>query len=159
MRLRAQGLVTALVLGCACGATSPAVVGGPSRKESVTLQARGYVNFTLEDVTGRVDSLNNAGKQVARIAGCEREYFEQEAGLEPYTMFTFGRAPYWPLELRWRGEPSDTVTVIVRCTVDDSTCVAGATVVSAGTRVDRLKIERKLGQRGCALKIVGTARH
>src|SRR5262249_27466949 len=164
MRLRESGALAALILGCACSASAPAVMHAPPHKETATLEARGDVDFVLADAVGHVDSIDSAGKPVTTIAGCEREYFEAEASMlkdartnSGLTMFTFNHSPVWPLQLRWTGQPTDTVSVVVRCTVNDSTCMATALVASSGgTRLSRLRIERKLGQRGgrCSLRII-----
>ena len=162
MRLRVQWLYTAVVLGCACSASAPG--GGQKTRveEVVTLEADGDLAFVLADAMGRVDSLDIAGKPVGGIGGCRRRYVEPEASTgedagksSGYTVFEFDRSPKWPLQLRWRGERTDTVTVIVRCTLSDSACIASAAVPSAGgTRLSRVRIERKIQGKACALRII-----
>ena len=164
MKFGLRLLCATLLLGCACSASAPRGTPKARPEERVSLEADGDFVFVLADAMGRVDSLDADRDPIAGISGCTRTYVEAEASTEVgagssggYTLFEFDRAPDWPLQLRWRGEPTDTVTIIVHCTVNDSTCYGTAEAASAGGgRITRVKIERKLGRHStmCSLRIV-----
>src|SRR5580765_4090106 len=125
MRFKARLLCSALLLGCACSASAPGGTPKVRPEERVSLEADGDFVFVLADALGRVDSLDADENPIAGISGCTRRYVEPEASTEVgagsvsgYTLFEFDRAPEWPLQLRWRGEPTDTVRIIVHCTVN-----------------------------------------
>ena len=164
MSARIQWLWAAVVLGCACSASAPKVVREPRLHDGLTLEVNGELReleFVLVDVLGHADSLDAAGKPVAEIRGCTRRYVDPEASTDggadrhgSYTIFEFDRSPDWPLELWWRGEVADTVALLARYTVSNSTCTVIDRVPSAGgNRASRVRIERDGRGKACALKI------
>ena|SRR5439155_10465348 len=165
MNARIQWLCAVVVLGCACSASAPKVVQEPRLRDGLTLELNGEMReleFILVDALGRADSLDVAGKPVAEIRGCTRRQIDPEASTDEdadrhgsYTIFEFDRSPDWPLELWWRGELADTVSLLVRYTVSNSMCTFSDRVPSAGgTRLSRVRIERMIHGKACALRII-----
>jgi hypothetical protein len=165
MKAGMRWLVAGVVLGCACSASAPSMVQKPRLPDGFTLHVHGKwgeLDVVLVDALGSVDSLDASGEHVAEIKGCSRKYIEPEAstdedaGQDPgSTRFEFNRSPDWPLELWWRSENPDSVSLIARYTISNSRCMVTDRIPSAGgNRLGRLKIERIVGDGPCSLRIV-----
>jgi len=165
MNARIQWLFAVVVLGCACSASAPKVVQEPRLRDGLTLELNGELRelgFILFDGSGHVDSLSVGGKAVTEIIGCKRKQIDPEASTDEdasrygsYTIFEFDRSPEWPLELWWRGERVDTLSLLARYTVSNASCTVSDRFPSAGgDRLSRVRIERVGQGKPCALRVV-----
>ena len=164
MKATMQWLWAGMVFGCACSASAPSLVQAPRLPDGVTIDVHGEtreLQFILVDALGRVDSLEADGSSVAEIEGCTREYIDPEASTDESvgrsggsTKFSFNRSPDWPLELWWRGEASDTIVVFVSNTSRNVRCRVSDRIASAGGKLSRLRIQRDMRGKPCALRIV-----